>query len=155
LTPSDTSLKPLEGGAQRRTVIGMVEVTVAEARTSRAGQLARKVKALSDELTRPENSVSDKAIYVAQRTALNLGLSDRFSFIRRVTVELTMPPPPIAGLRDLIVRRATARDVSALSAVDGTDPELLRARLLAGDMAYVAETGGEILAQTWFHRGPA
>jgi hypothetical protein len=133
----------------------MVEVTVAEIPTSRAAQLARKVKALSDELTRPENSVSDKASYFAQRTAENLGLSERLSFVRRVTVELNTPPPPASGLRDLIVRRATARDVSVLSAVDGTDPRLLRARLVAGDLGYVAEAGGEILAQTWFHRGPA
>jgi hypothetical protein len=133
----------------------MVEVTLPETRTSRAAELARKVKALSDELTRPENSVSDKAIYFAQKTAENLGFSERLTFIRRVTVELTTPPPPVAGLRDLIVRKATACDVPALSAVDGTDPELLRARLVAGDLGYVAEAGGEILAQTWFHRGPA
>jgi hypothetical protein len=110
---------------------------------------------LRAELARTDRSVADKALLVTQRILDRTGLEPRVTVSRRVIVETRSPPNPFRGMRDLLVRRGSARDVDALSTIDDTDPQLVRDRLARGELAYVGEVDGEVLCHTWFHAGPA
>ena len=63
---------------------------------------------------------------VTQRILDRTGLEPRVTVSRRVIVETRSPPKPFRGMRDLVVRRGSERDVAALSTIDDTDPQLVR-----------------------------
>jgi hypothetical protein len=73
---------------------------------------------------------------------------------RELFYELRFPPPEFRGLGDLTVRRGTPADADAICAVDAIDPKLVAARFAQGDLVFLGELGGRILAKVWFHRGP-
>jgi hypothetical protein len=116
--------------------------------------LERTLAGLAEEWARPETSIPDKLLRIAQRGAQTAGLAPTIGIGRCVIVELTEAPRPMRGFSDLEVRRAAAADVPQMCRLDNADPALYRARLDRGDMAYVGLVDGEVLCQTWFHRGP-
>ncbi|HLK90107.1 MAG TPA: hypothetical protein VKZ18_09435 [Polyangia bacterium] len=116
--------------------------------------LRRRFEHLTEELSRDDNSLGDKVLRIAQRGTVALGLSPRVSINRLMIVETSSPPKPFRGMRDVIVRRATERDVGVLCTIDDGDPARIRGWLARGDLAYVAELDGEVVCHTWFHPGP-
>jgi hypothetical protein len=113
-----------------------------------------KFSRIRAELARTDVTTSDKLLLVTQRTLDVTGLEPRVAVSRRVIVEIRSPPKPFRGMRDLVVRRGTVRDLDALTTIDDTPPQLVRDRLARGELAYVGEVDGDILCHTWFHPGP-
>lgn len=120
--------------------------------------LDAKVRGLTDKLRRADLSRQDKIIICAQYALSALRLHPRVQVMRHVLFELTEPPRVLRGLRDLVVRPGTPADIPALAAVraegDGADEDLLRRRFDRGDLLFVGQIGGNLLCQSWFHRGP-
>jgi hypothetical protein len=69
--------------------------------------------------------------------------------------ELTSAPKQFRGLRDLQIRLGGPADTTALAALDATPPHRVAERFARGNLAYVCELDGRMLAHSWFHRGPA
>ena len=117
--------------------------------------LSRRLAGLNEELRRPGVSPADRLLRITQRTLHSTRLSPHVNLVRCLIVDLDAPPRATRGFSDLVVRRALERDVPRLCAIDAMAPELARARLARGDLAYVAELDDELLCHTWFHPGPA
>src|SRR5512144_2253135 len=122
-----------------------------------AGAIRRKIDQLRGELRRTDLSRRDRAVWISERALKTWSLWPVVAVGREAVYELVAPPATFRGLRDLSVRRATPGDVDAMAALvpeDPTDPALIRARLGAGDAAFVGELEGRMLAHGWFHPGP-
>lgn len=94
-----------------------------------------------------------RALRVAELALVAARVAPAIAIVHERFYELTKAPAQFRGLRDLTVRVAGPADAAALAALDSTRA-LVDARLARGDLAYVAETGGRLLAQCWYHRGP-
>ena len=57
-------------------------------------------------------------------------------------------------MRDLVVRVAGNDDLPLLCAVNGSPPELVRARLDRGDLGFLGLVRDRVVCKTWFHKGP-
>lgn len=114
-----------------------------------------KLENAARDLVRDDLPPGERALRLADRLVRTAHLDPRFTVGRRLVFELTTPPPPFRGLRDLVVRRAGPADADALGTVDGTPFALVRERLDRGDHAWVGQLGDRVLAKTWFQRGPA
>ena len=108
---------------------------------------------LQAELARSDLSTAARRANLVQRALEHLRLDDHFTVRVSKVYELREPPKVLRGFRDLVVRRANVSDVVALCAVDQTARELVESRLQNGDVAYVGELEGTILAHVWLHRG--
>jgi hypothetical protein len=116
--------------------------------------LPRKLEGLAREL-REDSPASEKLFRVAQKGLRSLGLHPAFSIERCVIVELRQPPKATRGLSDLLIRRATERDIPALVKLDNRDAGLLKTRLDRGDLLYLGQLGEDVVCCTCFYRGPA
>ena len=86
--------------------------------------LPRKLEGLAREL-KEDSPASEKLFRVAQKGLRSLGLHPAFSIERCVIVELRQPPKLTRGLSDLLIRRATERDIPALVKLDNRDAGLI------------------------------
>lgn len=95
-----------------------------------------------------------RAIHVADLSLVAAGISPVITIGQDRFYELTAVPKQFRGLRDLRVRLAGPDDTAALAALDATPPPLIAERFARGNLAYVGELDGRMLAHSWFHRGP-
>jgi hypothetical protein len=116
--------------------------------------LEKQISGIAEEWRRPGNSRLDKLFRISQRSARSFGLDPALGLYRALIVELDKPPSIMRGFSDLVVRKGEPGDIPGMCAVIGADPALYRGRFARGDLAYVGLVDGEILCQTWFHRGP-
>jgi GNAT superfamily N-acetyltransferase len=107
------------------------------------------------ELARDDIDRTSRALRVAEMSLAAARLSPVISVGHERFYELTCAPKQFRGLRDLVVRPASADDAPQLSALDDTPGWRFTERFARGDIAYVGALDGKILAQSWFHRGPA
>jgi len=110
---------------------------------------------LRGELARDDIDRTTRALRVAEMSLAAARLSRVVSIGHERFYELRAAPKQFRGLRDLSVRTAGLDDAAALSEVDGTPQWRFAERFTRGDLAYIGELDGRILAQSWFHRGPA
>lgn len=116
--------------------------------------LRRKRATLLRELGREELEPNDRRLHLAE-LVLKASRLERLLTIRNERIyELTVAPKPMRGMSDLTVRLAVRADAGALARLSETPEGLIRKRLKRGDLAYIGEIDGELLAQSWFHRGP-
>jgi RimJ/RimL family protein N-acetyltransferase len=112
-----------------------------------------KLDRIREELERDGLDRTTRALRVAELALIASRMAPAVAIIHERFYELTSPPPQFRGLRDLTVRLAGPSDAEALAAIDATRP-LVDERFARGDLVYVGELDGRILAHTWFHRGP-
>lgn len=117
--------------------------------------VADKLATLRRHWRRDDLSAPDKAALLCATALASLGVDGLLSIGRHHLYEIDRPPPVPRGLRDLVVRAASAADAPALAAVSGNPPALVRARFRRGDLAFAGESQGRLLAHAFFHRGPA
>lgn len=117
-------------------------------------KIGQKIERLRDELSRDDLDRTGRALRVAELSLSAAGMSPTFGVGHERFYELTEPPKQFRGLRDLRVRTAGPADIDALAALDTTPAALVAERLARGDIAYVGEADGRMLAHSWFHRGP-
>jgi GNAT superfamily N-acetyltransferase len=115
------------------------------------GTLAR----LRSEWDRDDIDRTSRALRVAEMSLAAARLSPAISIGHERFYQLAAPPKQFRGLRDLAVRTAGLADAAALAGLDGTPQWRFAERFARGDLAYVCEHEGRLLAQSWFHRGPA
>lgn len=115
----------------------------------------KKLDRLRDELARPDLDRTGRALHVADLSLWAARLSPAIAVGHERFYELTSAPKQFRGLRDLRVRLAGPGDAAALTALDATPPRLVAERFARGNLAYIGELDGRILAHSWFHRGPA
>jgi GNAT superfamily N-acetyltransferase len=115
----------------------------------------RKLDRLRDELARNDLDRSGRALRVAELSLMATPLWPAVAVGHDRFYELGSAPKLFRGLRDLRVRVAGPADTAALAALDTTPPKLIDERFARGDVAYVGELDGRMLAHSWFHRGPA
>ena len=118
------------------------------------GPILHKLARLRSELARRDLPFPDQAINVVEMSLKAMHLWPKVLVGREVFYELRCPPPEFRGLRDLTARRGTPADADAICAVDATDPALVAGRFAQGDLVFLGELDGRILAHVWFHRGP-
>jgi hypothetical protein len=119
------------------------------------GDLVRhKLDRLRDQLAREDLDATSRALHIAERTLIMLGLWPKVSISYERFYELTSAPRQFRGLRDLQIRLGTPDDAAAMTALDGTAGWQIAERFARGDLAYVGEHDGRLLAHSWFHRGP-
>jgi hypothetical protein len=106
------------------------------------------------DLVRRDLSLEVRALRLGQRVLGTVPLAPHFALHRHFLVELSAPPRPIRGLRDLVIRRGGPGDIDALCAIDDSPLDAVHRRLGRGDIAFVGELEGRVLCKTWFHRGP-
>jgi hypothetical protein len=106
------------------------------------------------ELVRTDIDRTARALHIAELSLKAAGVVPMFGVGHERLYELTAAPKPFRGLRDLAVRVAGQADVAALAAVAATPRPRIRERLARGDLAFVGELDGRMLAHSWFHRGP-
>lgn len=119
-----------------------------------AGRVRDKLDRLRSELARDDLDGISRALHIAGLSLASAGLYPRLSVAHERFYELTAAPRQFRGLRDLRIRLATPGDAQALSALDGTERWRFEDRLARGDLGYVGEHDGRLLAHSWFHRGP-
>ena len=117
-------------------------------------QVRRKLERLRDQLARDDLDRTGRALHIAERALIAARLYPAVSICHERFYELTSAPRQFRGLRDLRVRPGTPDDAAAITALDGTPPWRIAERLARGDLAYVADHDGRLLAHSWFHRGP-
>lgn len=117
--------------------------------TSVRGTLGR----IREELTRDDLDPPTRALRVAELALIAARVAPAVAIVHERFYELTKAPPQFRGLRDLVVRRAGPADADTLAELETTRADVDR-RLAAGDLAYVGELNGRVLAQAWFHPGP-
>lgn len=113
-----------------------------------------KLDRLRDELRRSDLDRTGRALHMAELSLIAARLWPAVSIGHDRFYELTTAPKLFRGLRDLRVRIAGPDDAAALAALDATPPRLIADRFARGDLAYVGELDGRMLAHSWFHRGP-
>jgi GNAT superfamily N-acetyltransferase len=118
-------------------------------------QVRNKLDRLRDELARDDLDRTGRALRVAELSLAAARISPIISIGHERFYELTTAPKQFRGLRDLTVRTAGPGDAAALAALDTTSAEIVAQRFARGDLAYVGELDGRMLAHSWFHRGPA
>lgn len=121
---------------------------------TRLSPLRERVREIQHDLQRTDLSSGDKAVMAARRVLGACHLDQHVWVGRQVFFELREPPKIMRGLRDLVVRRGHPGEIDALHRIDGDPPSLIRQRFLRGDLLFVGQLDGELLCQTWFHRGP-
>jgi len=120
--------------------------------------IRRRLDRLRGQVARTDLAPSDKAVMLSESALKACYLWPRVSVGRAAIYELTVAPAAFRGFNDLSVRRGTLEDVDRLAGMlpeDPTDPALIRARFAAGDVVFVGELEGQLLAHSWFHAGPA
>jgi RimJ/RimL family protein N-acetyltransferase len=115
-------------------------------------RIRRKLDQLRAELARADLDRTTRALRVAELCLIAARMTPALAVVHERFFELTTPPPQFRGLRDLAVRVAGPADAAAL-AVD-TPRVLVDQRFARGDLAYLGELEGRILAYIWYHRGP-
>lgn len=118
-------------------------------------RVRRTLDRLRTELARDDLDRTSRALRVAEISLTAARLSPVISIGHERFYELSSAPKQFRGLRDLQVRTARPEDAAALGAMDGTPNWRFAERFARGDLAYVGEHDGRLLAQSWFHRGPA
>jgi len=119
-----------------------------------AGRVRDKLDRLRSELARDDLDRTSRALHIAGLSLASAGLTPKLAVAHERFYELTTAPRQFRGLRDLQIRPATPGDAQALSALDGTERWRFEDRLARGDLGYVGEHDGRLLAHSWFHRGP-
>lgn len=118
-------------------------------------QVRHKFDRLRDELAREDLDRTGRALRVAELSLAAARISPATIAIGHERFyELTAAPKQFRGLRDLAIRTAGPADTAALAALDATPAELVAQRFARGDLAYIGELDGRMLAHSWFHRGP-
>ena len=112
-----------------------------------------KLDRFREEWTRADLDRTTRALRVAELTLIATRVAPAIAIVNERFYELTKAPPQFRGLRDLKVRLAGPADAATLTELDNTREEVDR-RLARGDLVYVGELEGRVLAQSWFHRGP-
>lgn len=118
-------------------------------------QVRRKLARLRDQLAREDIDGASRALHIAERSLMAAGLWPQVTLSHERFYELTATPKQFRGLRDLRIRLGTPADAPAITALDGTPGWRIADRFVRGDLAYVGEHDGRLLAHSWFHRGPA
>jgi GNAT superfamily N-acetyltransferase len=116
--------------------------------------LRTKIDRFRHELGRTDIDRTARALHIAELSLKAARVVPAIALGHERLYELTTAPKRFRGLRDLSVRVAGLADLDALAAVAGTSPVRVRERLARGDLAYVGELDGRMLAHSWFHRGP-
>lgn len=117
-------------------------------------QVRHKLDRLRDHLARDDLDVTGRALHIAERSLMAARLWPAVSVGHERFYELTSAPRQFRGLRDLRIRLGTRDDDAAITALDGTPGWRIAERFARGDLAYVGEHDGRLLAHSWFHRGP-
>ncbi|HEX3757532.1 MAG TPA: GNAT family N-acetyltransferase [Kofleriaceae bacterium] len=117
-------------------------------------RLRRKLERLRDQLARDDLDRTGRALHIVERSLMAARLYPAVSISHERFYELTSAPRQFRGLRDLRVRPGTPDDAASITALDGTPPWRIAERFTRGDLAYVADHDGRLLAHSWFHRGP-
>ena len=117
-------------------------------------RVRHRLDRLRDQLARDDIDVTSRALHIAERTLISMRLWPRVSVSYERFYELTAAPRQFRGLRDLRIRLGTHDDTPAITALDGTPGWRIAERFVRGDLAYVGEHDGRLLAHSWFHRGP-
>ena len=113
-----------------------------------------KLDRLRSELARPDLDRIGRALHVAGLSLTAAGLAPTIAIAHERFYELRAAPKQFRGLRDLRIRLAGPDDAAGLSVLDGTPRWRFEGRLARGDLGYVGEHDGRLLAHSWFHRGP-
>lgn len=113
-----------------------------------------KIERLRNELARDDIDRASRALHVAGLSLTAARLSPAIAVAHERFYELTSTPRQFRGLRDLRIRLVAPRDAAALGALDGTERWRFEDRLARGDIGYVGEHDGRLLAHSWFHLGP-
>jgi RimJ/RimL family protein N-acetyltransferase len=127
---------------------------VAEGQRGLIGKFVPKLERVRMELRRKDLDRVTQVLRLAELAVQAAGLEPHVALGHERIYELTEPPKPFRGLRDLVVRLATPSDMRQIVALTDTPAETIRARFKRGDLAYVGLLGDRLLAQSWFHRGP-
>ena len=114
-----------------------------------------KLDRLRDRLIREELDRTGRALRITELVLDRARLTAMLAVGHSRFYQLTAPPKQFRGLRDLVVRTAGPADATALTALSAAPPALIAERFARGDLAFVAEHAGRMLAHVWFHRGPA
>jgi hypothetical protein len=115
----------------------------------------KRWETLRDTLERDDLDRTGRVLRVAELGLHAAGVVPTVAIGHERIYELTTPPKPFRGLRDLVVRRGTEADIPGLVLLDPDVPRArIEARFARGDLAYVGELDGRLLAQSWYHRGP-
>ena len=117
-------------------------------------RVRRKLDKLRDQLTRGDIDAASRALHIAERSLMAARLWPAVSVSHERFYELTAAPRQFRGLRDLRIRLGTPDDTAAITALDGTPGWRIAERFGRGDLGYVGELDGRLLAHSWFHRGP-
>jgi GNAT superfamily N-acetyltransferase len=112
-----------------------------------------KIERVREELTREGLDRTTRALRIVELALTAARVAPTISVVRERFYELTAAPPQFRGLRDLKVRLAGPADLAGLTDLDTTAAFVDR-RFARGDLAYVGELDGRVLARAWFHRGP-
>jgi RimJ/RimL family protein N-acetyltransferase len=113
-----------------------------------------KVRRLAFEVRRSDLAPIDRALNVSELTLHAASVWPHVTLERSIFYEIAAPPSIFRGLRDLTVRLAVPADVDALSAMREAEPGVNQARLARGDLGFVGELEGRILARVWYLAGP-
>jgi hypothetical protein len=113
-----------------------------------------KIDRFRQELGRTDIDRTARALHIAELSLKAARVGPTIALGHERLYELTAAPKRFRGLRDLSVRVAGLPDLSALAGLTGASPTRIRDRLARGDLAYVGELDGRMLAHSWFHRGP-
>jgi hypothetical protein len=116
--------------------------------------LRTKIDRFRRELGRTDIDRTARALHIAELSLKAARVGPLIALGHQRLYELTAAPKRFRGLRDLAVRVAGLDDLSALAGLTGASPTRIRERLARGDLAYVGELEGRMLAHSWFHRGP-
>jgi hypothetical protein len=113
-----------------------------------------KLDRVRHELGRTDIDRTARALHIAELSLKAARVGPMIALGHERLYELTSAPKRFRGLRDLSVRVAGRADLPALAALTGASHIRIRDRLARGDLAYIGELDGRMLAHTWFHRGP-
>jgi hypothetical protein len=114
-----------------------------------------KLDRLRNELGRDDLDGTTRALHIAGLSLRAAGLWPALSVNHERFYELTSAPKQFRGLRDLRFRLGSSDDAVALAALDDTPPSRVAERFARGNLVYIGELDGRMLAHSWFHRGPA
>ena len=117
-------------------------------------EVRRKLDRLRQQLGRADLDRTGRALYLAEQSLIAARLWPVVTVSHERFYELTSAPKQFRGLRDLRVRLGTPGDAAAMTALDATPDWRIAERFARGDLAYVGELDGRLLAHSWFHRGP-